>query len=182
MELSDFLKNNKDKVLKKWFKHAADTYHADTSAFLMNKKDPFANPVGGAVMKGLNGILDVIFGSIEKKDLPPFIEQMIKIRAVQHFSPSESLSFILFLKNIVREQFYKEHNKEKLISELISIETEIDEIVLIAFGIYADCREKINDIKANELKDRTYKAFERAGLVDKTNGVLREPSACQFNM
>ncbi len=172
MELINFLKNNKEKILKKWFKHVSETYHSDTSAFLINTKDPFSNPVGSAVIKGLTAILDVICGVADKKELSPLIDPVIRIRAIQNFSPSESISFILFLKEIIREKFYKEHSKENLINQLLAIETQIDEIIFIAFGIYAECREKINDIKANELKDRTYKAFERAGLVDKTNNVL----------
>ncbi|MBW1615025.1 MAG: RsbRD N-terminal domain-containing protein [Deltaproteobacteria bacterium] len=175
MDLINFLKENKENILKKWFKHISETYHNDTSHFLINKKDPFANPVGGAIIKGLSAILDVICGEADKKDISPFIDPVIRIRAIQNFSPSESTAFILFLKDVVRERFYKESSKENFIDRLLEIETRIDEIVFIAFDIYAECREKINDIKANELKDRTYKAFERAGLVDKTDKVLQKP-------
>jgi len=31
-----------------------DTYPADTSRFLKSQKDPFANPVGGATIQGLD--------------------------------------------------------------------------------------------------------------------------------
>jgi hypothetical protein len=175
MELINFLAENKESILKKWFKHVSETYHGDTSHFLINKKDPFANPVGGAIMKGLTAILDVICGVSDKKEALSLMDPIIRIRAIQNFSPSESISFILFLKDIIREKFYKEHSKENLINQLLIIETRIDEIILTAFEIYSECREKINDIKANELKDRTYKAFERAGLVDKTDEVLQEP-------
>ncbi|MBW1649985.1 MAG: RsbRD N-terminal domain-containing protein [Deltaproteobacteria bacterium] len=173
MNLISFLKENKENILKKWFKYVSETYQTNTSNFLINKKDPFANPVGSAIMKGLSAILDAVCGLVDKKELPPFIDPVIRIRAVQSFSPSESIGFILFLKDIIREKFYKERNKENFIKELLAIETQIDEIIFIAFGIYTECREKINDIKANELKDRTYKAFERAGLVDKTDKVLQ---------
>jgi hypothetical protein len=36
---------------------------------------------------------------------------------------------------------------------------------LLAFDIYMQCREKIYELKANEMKERTFKAFARAGLV-----------------
>jgi hypothetical protein len=41
----------------------------------------------------------------------------------------------------------------------------IDELSLIAFNIYVECREKIFQLKANEVRDRTFKALRRAGLV-----------------
>jgi hypothetical protein len=43
--------------------------------------------------------------------------------------------------------------------------SKIDEIVLIAFNLYVQCKEKVYELKANELKNRTLKAFERAGII-----------------
>jgi hypothetical protein len=36
---------------------------------------------------------------------------------------------------------------------------------MMAFNIYVECKEKIYDLKANEMRNTTYKAFKRAGLV-----------------
>jgi hypothetical protein len=38
---------------------------------------------------------------------------------------------------------------------------------MMAFDLYMQCREKIYQLSANEMKNRTLRAFERAGLVSK---------------
>ena len=49
--------------------------------------------------------------------------------------------------------------------ELFEFESKIDQLCLIAFDIYMQCREKVYLIRANETRNRTFKAFERAGLI-----------------
>jgi hypothetical protein len=51
------------------------------------------------------------------------------------------------------------------LEELSRIERRIDQLGLLAFDIYMQCREKIYDLKANEMRARTFSAFSRAGLI-----------------
>jgi hypothetical protein len=60
---------------------------------------------------------------------------------------------------------HKEITEEQIADEFLLFESRIDELVLIAFNLYTQCREKIYELKANEMKNRTFRAFERAGLV-----------------
>ena len=51
------------------------------------------------------------------------------------------------------------------------IETEkiysaLDDLILAAFDIFMRCREKIYEIRSNEIKRRSYKLWERAGIAD----------------
>ena len=49
--------------------------------------------------------------------------------------------------------------------ELLNLESAIDDLALLAFDIYVECREKIYELKANQEKASTFAAFKRAGLI-----------------
>jgi len=52
--------------------------------------------------------------------------------------------------------------------EIFDFWSKLDAVALIAFDIYMTCREKVYEIKASEQRDRTFRAFHRAGLVNET--------------
>ncbi len=165
MNLHSLLAERKTVILKKWFTITIETYPADTAKFLKKQKDPFANPVGRTIHKGLTSLYDEILGKMDHETITTFLDPIVRIRAIQNFSPSQAVGFIFFLKNAVRESLVKEIEEKPMVNELFSFESRIDELGLFAFNLYMQCREKINDLKANEMRDRTFKAFERAGLV-----------------
>jgi hypothetical protein len=94
-----------------------------------------------------------------------YLDPIIRIRAVQNFTPSQATAFILFLKKALRANLAKELRDIRNAEELFEFESKIDQLSLMAFDIYMQCREKIYQISANETKNRTFKALERAGLV-----------------
>ena len=165
MGLEKTLSKNKAAIVKQWFHLAAQTYAADTAKFLQSKTDPFANPVGSTLMNGLDGILEHLIHATDPNTLHSHLDSIIRIRAVQGFTPSQAIAFILSLKKVLRDYFAKELNDSRLAAEFIELESRIDQICLIAFDIYMQCREKVYQISANETRNRTFKAFERAGLV-----------------
>ena len=163
--LEKILEKNKAAIAKKWFNRAAQTYAIDTAEFLKSQTDPFANPVGNAMMTGLDGILDQLIHTMDPKALHSHLDSIIRIRAVQAFDPSQAIAFILSLKKVLRDYLAKELIDSRLAAEFIEIESKIDQICLMAFDIYMQCREKVYQISANETRNRTFKAFERAGLI-----------------
>ena len=44
-------------------------------------------------------------------------------------------------------------------------EEKVDLLLFLAFDIYVECREQIFSLKANEEKNKVFKAFKRAGLI-----------------
>jgi hypothetical protein len=163
--LEKVLSKNKAAIAKQWFNLAAQTYAVDTAKFLQSKTDPFANPVGSTLMTGLDGILEHLIHATDPNTLHSHLDSIIRIRAVQDFSPSQATAFILSLKKVLRDYFAKELRDSRLAAEFIELESSIDQICLIAFDIYMQCREKVYQISANETRKRTFKAFERAGLI-----------------
>jgi hypothetical protein len=71
----------------------------------------------------------------------------------------------LFLKRIIRETLGKEFQDPQVVTAFIDFESRIDDLCLMAFDIFVECREKIYQIQANEMRNTTFRAFQRAGLV-----------------
>jgi hypothetical protein len=168
MRLNTLLAQRKTAIVKKWFAATIETYPSDTAKFLKGQKDPFANPVGRTIYQGLEALFDELLKEMDHEAMRSLLDPIIRIRAVQNFSPSQATSFIFFLKNVIRDNIEKEEARTQLFSELLLFESKIDALSLIAFNLYMQCREKIYELKANEMKDRTFRAFERAGLVRET--------------
>jgi hypothetical protein len=173
MTLKDSLSERKENILEKWFELIIDAYPPDTSRFLRDQKDRFANPVGATISRGLEGIFEEILK--DKQDqakVSVFIDNIIRIKAVQNFNPSQAISFIFLLKNIIRDELAGDALQNLDADELLALESQIDGLALMAFDIFMSCREKIYEIKSNEARDMTFRLLQRADLLkEKTNQV-----------
>jgi protoporphyrinogen oxidase len=164
-ELAKIIVRKKATVVKKWFDLTAQTYAPDTAEFLKSKTDPFANPVGVSMLSSLDGLLDQLIHDMDPQRINSYLDPIIRIRAVQNFTPSQAVAFILYLKEALRMSLTKELRDIRNVTEFSELESKIDRLSLMAFDIYMQCREKIYQLSANEMKNRTFRAFERAGLV-----------------
>jgi hypothetical protein len=162
--LVNFLEKEKDAVLKRWLDLTLDTYPQQTKKFLVRDVNRFANPVGSSIRSGMEAIYD----SLLKEDVgitPPFMEQLdkiIRIRAVQDFTPALAVGFVFLLKSAVREVAAKEIQDSRQFEELLTFESRIDKLALLSFNIYMQCRETIFEIRATEIRNRTSRILERA--------------------
>jgi hypothetical protein len=164
MRLNRLLEVKKTFIVKKWFERVVSDYAPDTAMFFKMQKDAFANPVGITTDTVLKELFDAI---LEKKDadtIATIVDPLIRIRAVQNFTPSQAIGFIFILKQVIRDVLKKEADDISL-NEYFSIENEIDKAVLIGFNTYMACREKIYSLRTNEERNKIYKAFARAGLI-----------------
>jgi hypothetical protein len=99
------------------------------------------------------------------KSLLPSLTQSSESELFRIFPLHKPPISSFFLKDVIREYTQKEISEARLFNELLLFESKIDMLSLIAFNLYMQCREKIYELKANEMKNRTFRAFERAGLV-----------------
>ncbi|MDY6905079.1 MAG: RsbRD N-terminal domain-containing protein [Thermodesulfobacteriota bacterium] len=163
MGLDELIAKNKKTILKQWFDCVAESYARQTEAFLSREKDRFANPVAGTVTESLEKVLDGICQSADTETFKQALDGIIRVRAVQSFSPSESVAFIFLLKPIIRQLLEK--NGAADAKTLSRLDDTISGLALVGFDKYMECREKIYELRAFEIRNRTFKAFERAGLV-----------------
>lgn len=167
MSLRDFIRKNKDHIMQKWFEAIAGTYDGETTRFLINEKDQFANPVGYAIKQSIAAVVGILEDGInDEKSLKSALDPMIRIRAVQDHSASKAVSVIFLLKPIIKDLADKNAKKSNLSeSEKASLEYALDLICLASFDVFMACREQIYSFKASHVKDRTKKLLEKAGLL-----------------
>lgn len=165
MRLNSLLSDKKASILGKWFDVIIESYPPATSNFLKTQSNRFANPIGSTISKGIEDIFDEVLRGLNKEKTSQFLDNMVRIRAVQDFTPSQAISFIFPLKRIIREELRVEIAEKQLSDEILSLESTIDSLALSAFDIYMKCREKIYEIKANEVKRMTSRLLQRANLI-----------------
>lgn len=150
--LIEILKQRKSIILEKWFQVIVDTYPSDAANFLKLKKDKFQNPVGQTILEEIENLFDELIEQMDKEKINVSIENIMRIRAVQDFSPSEAVSFLFQLKKTIVSEINVQIPTENIISEFLEIESRIDQLALIAFEYYSKSREKIYEIRIKEIK------------------------------
>jgi hypothetical protein len=178
MQLEELLIRHQDEIVDSWFDSVINTYAPDTARFFKAQKDPFSNPVGSIAQRALKKLFEILLVEpFDHKSALDHLDPLIRVRAVQDFTPSLATGFVTALKGIVRATLKKKLDDRRLLDDLVGFEARVDGLQLLAFDVYMACREKIYDLKANTEKSKIYKAFSRAGLVEELpdNGPARDP-------
>ena len=160
MSLDSILSENRSTIIKKWQEAIIQTYPKETQKFLKKGNSQFANPVGSIITKDVEVLFDELVKGEDSEKIFTSLDKIIRIRAVQDFKPSHAVGFVLQLKSILRETL-----GEGAFSELNLLEDRIDAAALLAFDVYSQCRQKIYDIRVNEIKNEYGRLLERANLI-----------------
>ena len=163
--LDKLLVQKRDAILKRWFGLILETYPADSQGFLQSQKNQFANPVGHTISEGIASVFDGLLEGAETDGVSPFLDRIVRVRAVQNFSPSRALGFIFLLKGVVREQLGRQFLERGIEEELHHFDSRVDALALLSFDVYMQCREKLYEIRANEVRNRTARLLKMANLV-----------------
>lgn len=169
MGLKDILRERKPDIVKAWFEAVIATYHEETREPLRKAKAQFANPVGFNLAEGLDGFFDAMLQEMLPDTVSQSLDVIVRIRAIQDFTPSEAVGFVFQLKRILRETLGTEALAAPgAAAELAKIESVIDDLALFAFDLYMRCREKIYDLKAQEARNATFRLLQKAqAMADK---------------
>jgi hypothetical protein len=156
MKLTTLLHQKKVAILKSWFSLITETYPPDFSKFLKSENDRFANPIGYTVLTGTEILFDEIIHGSNTDRIIPALDSIVRIRAVQDFTPSQAIGFVFFLKEAVREVLKETLEKpsteegREIQGELLQFEREVDDLASLALDVYAKCRDDIDRIKFGE--------------------------------
>jgi hypothetical protein len=161
MTLGKLLENHKDAIVQRWLDELLDAYGGDSGAAFRREKDPFANPVGHSLRIGTLGIFESLLGRKDDEQVRQLLRDIIKIRAVQQFSPSRAISFLFRLKDVIREELREAVGNPQLASEWAELDGRIDRVALAAFDIFVECREQVYDLRVSELKRSVSWVVER---------------------
>ncbi len=166
MDLDKFFAKKRATLVDRWFRAAAESYPPESASLIIRETNEFANPVGNSLQHGLNGIFDELLQEMDEERLTKYLDRIIRIRAIQGFTPAQALAFMFTLKDIVREELRKEDEQGLMPHEaLAAFDTRIDQVALLAFNIYSLCREKVFEVKVEEIKTRSFRLLQRANLL-----------------
>ncbi|MBW2521149.1 MAG: RsbRD N-terminal domain-containing protein [Deltaproteobacteria bacterium] len=166
------LASKKKAIAGKWIEAVLDTY--GSPGFFKKQKDRFANPIGATISEGLQELYDVLVENRELAEAAAPLESIIKMRAVQDFTPSKAVSFVFLLKHIVHQEMAGEADGERVRKGLAALDARLDRVALMAFDLYMECRERLHRIRVNEVLSG------RSALTDGTkcvSAMLREEKA-----
>lgn len=165
MALAEILKRKKASLADQWFNQAVATYPDESANFLKRKKDQFQNPVGYTLAEHTEAILDQLIGPMDLEQVAASLDRIVRIRAIQDFSPSQALAFIPTLKGLVRRELGKETAQAELAEELRQLEERLDQVLMMAFDIFMSVRQRVYEMKAEEVKRLYYQVLRRADVV-----------------
>jgi len=166
MVLKSLLLEKKDSLVDKWFDQIAGLYPIQTTVFLKGNKGQFSNPVGYSLRVGLSNIMEEIVSDFNEESIKKSLDDIIRIRAIQDFKPSEAVSFLFFLKQVVYQEMGSQTNSQ----EIIEFDNRIDRLALIAFDIYMKCREDLCNVRVKESERRNFRLHQVANQLFELKG------------
>lgn len=141
------MNDHKQQILSAW-QQAAIRFDDDQS-IVRKQQGRFSDPINYVITENTGEILEQLMKQDNGLELVKPLETIIKLKATQQCRPSEALEFVFVLKKIIREAMKEEGSYWE--AELREMDQRIDEMGMLAFDIYSECRAKICELRVNEI-------------------------------
>ena len=164
MSLEKLLPDRRSTIIKKWRDLIIGSYPVDTRRFLKKEKNRFSNPVGQTIAEDVETLYDELTGGNDTNKISSSLDNIIRIRAIQDFKPSQAVGFLLGLKKLIKDELGEEGREIEIQQEMERLEERIDNAALLAFDIYSKCRQKLYELRVNETKNQVARLLKRANL------------------
>ena len=109
----------------------------------------------------VDSVLDGIADGAGADALSVSVHPVIRIKAVQDFSPSEAVASVLSLKRTIKGLITDGDR-----SVLDELEDLTDDLLCSCFDIYMDCRRKLSEIKEDETRRNLFMVLKKANALD----------------
>jgi hypothetical protein len=152
MTLKQLLRENKDAIVARWLDDVLATYPEPSSGILSRRSDRFANPVGHSLRAGTESMFESLFEESEPASANPHLQEIVRIRAIQQFSASEAVGFVFRLRAAIQAVLGETLGDRRLTSDWQECEDRINRLALAAFDHFVRCRERVYELRVNELK------------------------------
>ena len=149
----------------KWADLILGTYPPETQAVWKSNRERFSNPVGHAIHTAASELIPLLLAWNDADAVAAALTRLVKIRAVQDFSPSQALSFVFLFKKLLRQEFMKELAAQGALEELLAFETRVDNLAVIAFDLYVAARDQVQSMRVEEVKRAHTNIVRRANLM-----------------
>ena len=173
--ISAFLSLHRDAILEAWLQGTIADHAGSAGRFYLQEPDRLRNPVGHAFRENLPVLFDGLAGEKSAGDLEAALDAVIRVRAVQDLWPSQAVSFLFALKDIVRRHA-ESVRPGPADGELAGFDRRVDRLALQAFDLFLQCRERIREAIAHEARRSTY-VRERMALQDSHSQERGKPAA-----
>jgi hypothetical protein len=166
VRLQEIMRDRRDVVAQRWLEEVLSSYPEDAAALFQREQDPFANPLGHSVREGTRGLLEAIFGDMDPEEIHKHLDSIIRIRAVQQLAPSQALAFLFSLKPILVRMLPEGAADPETVREMQTTEDRINQVALMAFDLYTECREEVSKLRINEVKRQVTWVIEKMNQRD----------------
>ncbi len=163
--LLEVLLAKKRAIVDEWLARTLRSYPEHSGRFLSQERDPFRNPVGSTFKDALPLLVDAVLGGVDTARVTPALDGIVRIRAVQDFTPGQAIAFVFLLRPVIRDTLGTQGQAGPDRDALATLESRIDALALLAFDLFMRCREHIYEIRANEARRRIF-VLERRHRLD----------------
>lgn len=155
MNLDQLFAEYKEQLTKGWIEAALATYPQKSQNLIRTNLDPFTNPVGNMLLEAATGLIRALSGQeINIEDVKNALERLIKIRAVQTLSASQSVGIIYLLKPLLRQYILRHVKNDNDLSTYLELESRVDTLALLAFDLYVKDREIVAENRVKEIRNQ----------------------------
>lgn len=165
MTFESMLADQKAELSEKWAELILGTYPKETQKVWTRQKDRFQNPVGAAIIEATGELMTHLIDWQEAGEIAQSLDKLIRIRAVQDFTPSQAISFVYLLKKLLRDEFFQRMKKDGTLEDLMRFEAKVDNLAMMSFDIYSKSREEVFRFRVEEVKRSQSNLLRRAGMV-----------------
>lgn len=167
MALIDAMAARSDELAHKWAELILGTYPEQTQVVWRKNRDQFTNPVGNAILSATSELIPLLLAWDDAEAVARSLAQIVKIRAVQDFTPGQALSFVFLFKKLLRQEFSEKLAASGGLAELLAFETRVDNLAIIAFDLYVAARDQVAQMRVEEVKRAHVNIVRRANLMHK---------------
>ena len=166
--MKEVLRAHEKSLLDAWFEQMMHSYPTEARKYFKKIKSGFTNPVGANLYHSLGGLLHELISDAPDADVVnEHVYMILRIKAVQEVLPSQAVSFVPALKQIVEDVCGKALADAGVpTAEWLEFYSDIDTVGLYAFDSYSESRELIYKMRLDQIR-QTNDILVRADLVDK---------------
>lgn len=155
MDFDRFLNDERDALVESWRRRTLEAFPAESRRFMQGESNPFANPIGATLGKALAALYDLLRAeTLDEAAATEAVDAIVSVHAIQEFSPGRGVEFPFALKAAARARLAELKATDGAVADLLAFESRIDRVGLLAFEAYLRRREKLYELRANDLKRR----------------------------
>ncbi len=175
MTFGALLQQSKDAIVGRWLEAGLSAYAEEASTAFQRQQDPFANPVGSSLRTGTREIFEALLDGLDGAEIRQPLNEIISIRAVQELPASRAVGFVFELKDAIRAELGGLVVDPRFAPDLERFNGQIDRIALAAFDIFVHCRERVCELRVQEVKRQV------SWIVGKMNAGGSDPEPAQVD-